>query len=97
MGLAGTLALSPAKAQPAQAPGGGGVRLTRVSGTVVGIDIAAHSVDLVNPAGGDIYTVDVTEPPRIAMLGTLNPGDTITAVISQAMPVSIDPAPKRWF
>jgi hypothetical protein len=84
-------------AQPAQAPGGVGVRLTKVQGTVVGIDLAAHSVDLVNPSGGGVYTVDVTDPARIAMLGSLKVGDTITAVISQAFAVSLEPAPKSWF
>lgn len=84
-------------AQPAQAPGGVGVRLTRVSGTVVGIDMAAHRVDLVNPSGGGVYSIDVTDPSRIAMLGSLKVGDTITAVVSQALAVSIEPARKRWF
>jgi hypothetical protein len=83
--------------QQAQAPGGVGVRLTKVSGTVVGIDLSAHTVDLVNPSGGGVYTLDVTDPARIAMLTTLKVGDTITAVISQALAVSIDPAPKSWF
>jgi hypothetical protein len=84
-------------AQPAQAPGGIAVRLTKVSGTVVGIDLAAHRIDLVSPAGGGVYTIDVTEPSRIAMLGSLKVGDTITAAVSQALAVSIEPAPKRWF
>jgi hypothetical protein len=84
-------------AQPAQAPGGVGVRLTKVSGTVVGIDMAAHSVDLVNPSGGGVITIDVTDPERIAMLGSLKVGDTITAAISEAMAVSIEPAHKKWF
>jgi hypothetical protein len=84
-------------AQPVQAPGGVGIRLTKVSGTVVGIDMAVHRVDLVNPSGGGIYSIDVTDPTRIAMLGSLKVGDTITAVISQAVAVSIEPAPKRWF
>lgn len=83
--------------QPAQAPGGVGVRVTKVSGTVVGIDMAAHSVDVVNPSGGGVVTLDVTDPERIAMLGSLKVGDTITAVISEAMAVSIEPARKRWF
>jgi hypothetical protein len=56
-------------AQPVQAPGGIGVRLTKISGTVVGIDMAGHSVDVVNPSGGGIYTLDVTDPARVAMLG----------------------------
>src|ERR1700722_18960335 len=63
-------------ARPAQAPGGVGVKLTKISGTVVGIDMAAHSVDLVNPSGGGVYTVDVTDPERIKMLGSLKVGDT---------------------
>jgi hypothetical protein len=84
-------------ARPAKAPGGIGVRLTKISGTVVGIDMAAHRVDLVNPTGGGIYTIDITDPSRVAMLGSLKVGDTITAVISQALAVSIEPAPKGWF
>jgi len=31
------------------------------------------------------------------MLGTLNVGNTITAVVSQVLAVSIDPAKKRWY
>jgi hypothetical protein len=84
-------------AQPAHAPGGIGVRLTKISGTVVGIDLAAHRFDVVNPSGGGIYTIDVTDPSRVALLGSLKVGDTITAVISQAIAVSIQPAPKGWF
>jgi Cu/Ag efflux protein CusF len=84
-------------AQPVQAPGGVGVRLTKVSGLVVGMDMAAHSIDVVNPSGGGVYTINVTDPARIAMLSQLKVGDTITAVVSQALAVSIDPAPKSWF
>jgi hypothetical protein len=58
-------------AQPVQAPGGIGVRLTKISGTVVGIDIAAHSFEVVDPSGGGIYTVSVTDPSRAAMLSSL--------------------------
>ena len=84
-------------AQPVQAPGGVGVRLTKVQGLVVGIDEAAHSLDLVNPSGGGVYTINVTDPARIAMLSQVKVGDTITAVVSQALAVSIEPAPKSWF
>ena len=34
---------------------------------------------------------------RQALLETLKVGDTITAVVSQALAVSITPAPKSWF
>jgi hypothetical protein len=84
-------------AQPVKAPGGVGVRLTKVQGLVVGIDEAAHSLDLVNPSGGGIYTINVTDPARIALLSQVKVGDTITAVVSQALAVSIEPAPKSWF
>ena len=84
-------------AQPAEAPGGIGVKLVKISGTIVGIDLAAHRLDLVNPSGGGVYSIDVTDPSRIAMLGSLKVGDTITAAISEALAVSIERAPKRWF
>ena len=84
-------------AQSAQAPGGIGVRETKISGLVVGLDQAAHSVDIVDPSGGGIYTINVTDPSRQALLETLKVGDTITAVVSQALAVSITPAPKSWF
>ncbi len=83
-------------ATPAQTPGGVGVSLTKISGSVVSIDVAAHSIDIVNPSGGGIYTIDVTNPARIAMLSQLKIGDTVTAVVSQALAVSIEPAPKSW-
>jgi len=83
--------------QRAQVPGGIGVELVKVQGTVVSLDLAAHSVDLVNPSGGGIYTIEVTDPARIAMLDTLKVGDTITAVISEAFAVSIEPATKSSF
>jgi hypothetical protein len=83
-------------AQPAQAPGGIGVRLTKVSGTVVGVNMAAHSIDVVDPSGGAVQTIDVTDPSRIAMLSQLKVGDTITAVVSETIAVSIEPAKKSW-
>src|SRR4051812_11974876 len=83
-------------ARPAQAPGGIGVAVVKLSGTVVGIHMASHTVQLVNSAGGPIVSIDVTDPSRIAMLGSLKVGDTITAVISQALAVSIEPS-KSWF
>ena len=84
-------------AQAAQAPGGIGVRETKISGLVVGLDQAAHSVDIVNPSGGGIYTINVADPSRQALLETLKVGDTITAVVSQALAVSVTPAPQSWF
>jgi len=86
-----------ATAQPTEEPGGVAVRVVKISGTIVSIDRSSNSVSIVNPSGGQIYTIDVTDPARIAVLDTLNVGDTISAVVSQVLAVSIDPAPKSWF
>ena len=84
-------------ARSVEAPGGIGVQVTRLSGLVVGIDLGANSIDLVNPNGGEVYTVNVTDPARQAKLPSLKVGDTITAVVSEALAVSIEPARKSWF
>jgi hypothetical protein len=84
-------------AQNLHTPGGVAIQTTQISGSVVGIDLAAHRIDVVNPSGGGVYTLDVTDPARIAQLPMLNIGDTVTAVVSQTLAVSITPAPKSWF
>lgn len=84
-------------AQLSKAPGGVGMAMKKVSGTVVGIDLSAHSLDVVDPSGGGVQTVDVTDPARIATLSEIKIGDTITVVVSQVLAVSIEPAPKSWF
>jgi len=83
--------------QPVQAPGGVALRMVKVSGTVVAVDLAANRISVVNPSGGQVYTIDVTDPSRIAMLPSLHVGDTISAVVSQVLAVDITPAPKGWF
>ena len=84
-------------AQPAQAPGGVALRMVKISGTVVAVNLSSNSISVVNPSGGQVYTIDVTNPARIAMLPSLHVGDTINAVVSQVLAVSITPAPKGWF
>jgi hypothetical protein len=83
--------------QPMQAPGGVAIRMVKISGTVVGVDLSSNSISVVNPSGGQVYTIDVTDPARAAMLPSLHVGDTINAVVSQELAVSITPAPKGWF
>jgi DNA/RNA non-specific endonuclease len=84
-------------AQPTEAPGGVAVRVVKVSGTIVSIDHSSNSLSIVNPSGGRVYTIDVTDPARIAVLGTLHVGDTVSAVVSEVLAVSVDPAPKNWY
>lgn len=86
-----------ALARPVSAPGGISMSVTQISGLVVGIDLNAHSIEVVNPQGGEVVTINVTNPERQAMLPMLKVGDTITAVISQALAVSVQPAKKSLF
>ena len=78
--------------QRAEGPGGVAARVIKVQGLVVGIDQAASSFDVVNPSGGGVYTIEVTNPERIVMLSQVKIGDTITAAVSEALAVSIEPA-----
>jgi hypothetical protein len=89
--------MAAAVAQPAQAPGGVAVGVIKIQGTVVGVDLASNTINVINPSGGQVYTLDVTDPARQAMLSSLNVGDTITAVVSQTLAVTITPAPKHWW
>ncbi len=84
-------------ARPLKVPGGAAAAVTRVSGTVVGLDLADNTVDLVNPSGGGIYSFVVTNPARIRALRTLKIGDTITVVVSEAVAVQIEPAKQGLF
>ncbi len=81
-------------ARPVHAPGGVVVKQTVITGTVVGIDLTAYTVELVNPSGGQIVTVEVTDPVRRAHLSMLKVGDRITAVISEALAVTMSPPAK---
>lgn len=89
--------MTAAVAQSAQAPGGVVVGVMKIQGTVVGVDLASNTINIINPSGGRIYTLDVTDPSRQAMLSSLNVGDTITAVISKTLAVTITPATKNWW
>jgi hypothetical protein len=89
-------AIAAAAARPVQGPGGVAIEVVRVSGAIVGIHPSSQTVDMVDPAGGGVITVHVTDPARVAMLGTLRVGETITVVISQTLAASIEPS-QGWF
>jgi hypothetical protein len=88
---AGDQSLEQAVTRGGTAPGGTAVRVTKIQVTVVGIDVGAQNLDVVNPSGGGVYTIHVTDPERVAKLSTLKVGDTITAAISQALAISVTP------
>lgn len=85
--------IAAALARPVSEPGGVVGQVTRVSVNVVGIDLAAKTIDVVNPKGGEVISVTVTDPDRQAFLPQIKVGDTLTAVVSETLAIAIDPAP----
>lgn len=63
-----------------------------VSGLVVGLDPGTHTIDLVNPTGGGVVTARVRSKAALRNFGQIKVGDTITAVVSQSLAVSLEPA-----
>jgi len=86
------LALAAARAVPGQLPAGAVEGKVVLTGLVVGVNPAAHSISLVNPDGGEIRTLDVKNPEYQSMLASIKVGDQITAVISEAVAVAVEPA-----
>ena len=85
------MAVAAARATPGELPAGGvGAKLV-VTGLVVGVNPAAHTISLVNPAGGEIRTLNVKDPGYQEMLASINVGDTITAVISESLIAAVEP------
>jgi hypothetical protein len=84
--------IAAAMARPVQEPGGAVGAVTRLSVAVVGIDLTSHTIDVVNPKGGEVVSVTVTDPARQAFMSKIKVGDTLTAVVSESLAVAIDPA-----
>ena len=80
------------RAPKGQLPAGAvGTRIV-VTGTVVGVDLDAHTISLVDPSGGLVQTFTVTDPRRQAALRRVKVGDTLTAIGTEAFAVALDPA-----
>jgi hypothetical protein len=59
--------------------------------TVVRTDVAANTISLVDPAGGQILTFDVTTTAGRVALPRVKPGDNLTAVDTQIAVITITP------
>jgi hypothetical protein len=77
---------------PPQTPAGVVTTKVVLTGLVVGVDPTAYTVQLVNPSGGMIQTVSVPSPEGGQSMKLIKVGDTITAVVSEAIAVAIEPA-----
>jgi Cu/Ag efflux protein CusF len=88
------MAMAEAQAVPGELPAGGVGAKIIFTGLVVGVNPVAHTISLVNPppAGGEIRTFTVKNPEYQQMLPQIKVGDTITAVISEAVVAAVEPA-----
>jgi hypothetical protein len=87
-----SLTVAGARAAPGEKPAGALGSKMVVSGLVVGVDPAAHTVSLVDPSGGQIRAVNVVTPEGQQNMKLIKIGDTITAVITEAVLVGVEPA-----
>ncbi len=86
------LALAAAQSEPGEKPAGGVASKVVVTGLVVGVNPMTSTLSLVNPEGGEVHTFVVMDPDYQEMLPDVKVGDTLTAVISDAMAVAVEPA-----
>lgn len=63
-----------------------------VTGLVTGIDATNHTVQVVNPSGGQVFTIPVVSQEGLKNFGLIKVGDTITEVSSKSVAVSVQPA-----
>jgi Cu/Ag efflux protein CusF len=86
------MAVAEAKAVPGERPAGVIATKIVVTGLVVGINPAAKTISLVEPTGGQVHTINVKDPQNQQMMDKIKVGDTITAVISEAVVAAVEPA-----
>ena len=63
-----------------------------VTGAVLGIDMAKHTLKVVSPQGGEVHIIAVKEAAGRAAMAKLKVGDYITAYITEALLLSARPA-----
>ena len=85
-------AVAAARAPRGHMPAGAAVMKVVVTGTVVGVDLNAHTISLVDPSGGMVHTLTGTDPRKQAALNRVKLGDTLTAIGTEAFAVALDPA-----
>ncbi len=60
-----------------------------VTGAVVGLDLDTHTLQLVDPQGGQVHTIKVVDPQRQAAMAQLKVGDTITVYVTESLLVGV--------
>jgi hypothetical protein len=70
-------------------PAGGIMRQGLANYTVVGTNVQGNTITLVDAAGGEVRTYDVTDPTARASLPRVKPGDSLTAIDRQTLIATI--------
>jgi glycerophosphoryl diester phosphodiesterase len=63
-----------------------------VSGNVLAIDMAKHTIKMVNARGGEVHTFTVQAADRQKAMSKLKVGDTITVYITEHLLIAAHPA-----
>lgn len=87
-----SLAVAGARAAPGQMPAAAVGTKIVVTSTVVGVDLTGHRLQVIDPSGGRVRTVDVVTPEGQQSMKMIKLGDTITGVVSQALAIDVEPA-----
>ena len=81
-----------ARAAKGELPAGVVANHVVVTGAVLGIDMAKHTLKIVSPQGGEVHTIYVRNADRQKAMAKLKVGDTITAYITESLVVAVSPA-----
>lgn len=87
-----SVTMGAARAAAGEKPAGAVGRKIVVSGLVVGVDPTLHTVSLVDPLGGGVRSIDVVTPEGQQSMKLIKVGDTITAIITDAVLIGVEPA-----
>jgi hypothetical protein len=87
-----SLTIGAARAAPGAKPGGAAGTKMVISGLVVSVDTTLHTVSLVDPLGGRVRSINVVTPEGQQSMKLIKVGDTITAIITNAVLIAVEPA-----
>jgi hypothetical protein len=77
-----------ARAAKGELPAGVVANHIVVTGAVIGIDLANHTLKIVSPQGGEVYNVSVKSKAGRAAMAQMKNGDKITAYVTESMMIS---------
>jgi hypothetical protein len=80
-----------ARAAKGEVPAGVVANHVVVTGAVVGIDKAKHTLKLVSPQGGEVHTIAVKSADGLKAMDKVKVGDKITAYVTESLMIAANP------